>query len=170
MNPSMKNKRDIIKVLDELLIPRHFVRVKDNWYLDNQECVSVIGLDKSLYGGQFSISTALLLKELAPELLPHPPFHLCNFRMNIKFISPNWNELQTSLNLENDLLPANRKHIITTAITLFALPFITSLNSKQSIAHEYKINEDFEPYCNLDLKFALERAGYLSKEELKLNL
>lgn len=69
----ISSKRDLIRILDGLLMPHGFVRKKDNWYLDNEECVAVIGLGKSFYGGQFSVGIDMLLKKLRPDLLPFPP-------------------------------------------------------------------------------------------------
>ena len=169
MNLNLSSKRELINLLDSLLIPRAFIRVKDDWYCDNQECVSVIGLGKSLYGGQFSISIAFLLKELSPSLLPHPPFYLCHFRQAGQFIVPNPKELKEALDLESGISTTNRFSVITAAILQYAVPTISRLNSKQVIANEIKTNEDFEPYSSLELKLLLERAGYLSMEDLKLD-
>ena len=65
MSIPISSKRDLISVLGGLLVPHGFVRVKDDWYLDNGECIAVIGLGKSFYGGQFSLGIDILLKESA---------------------------------------------------------------------------------------------------------
>jgi len=169
MSNALSNKRDLIGLLDSLLAPHAFIRVKDDWYLDNQECIAVCGLGKSLYGGQFSIAIAFLLKELNPELLPYPPFHLCHFRQASQFIVPDQDALKAALNLENDVDAAKRKDVISLTVNQFAVPLIVRLNSKSIIAHEFKTNENFAPYCNLDLKLALKRGGYLNTEDLKLD-
>lgn len=171
MNFSFSNKRDIIKLLDALLTTHGFVRTKDDWYLDNQECVSVFGLGKSFYGGQFSLSMGILLKELRPQLLPFPPYHLCHFRgFALEFLMPNQTVLKAALNLENDISNSERVNSISVSINKYALPFILPLNSKQVIAQKIKTDEDFEPYCNLELKLALESGGYLNRDEMKLDL
>jgi hypothetical protein len=167
MSNTLSSKRDLTRLLDSILLPFAFIRTKDDWYLDNQECITVIGLGKSLYGGQFSISIALLLKELNPELLPYPPFYLCNFRQGIQFIVPNQSELKAALNLENNLPATDRANIISIAVNSFALPFILHLNTGRLIAHEIKSNKNFAPYCRLDLKLALKSKGYLSEEDLR---
>ena len=51
-----------------------------------------------------------------------------------------------------------------------AVPFLMPLNSKQALAQAYHDHQDFECYCNLDLKLALERHGFLSHQDLKLDL
>jgi hypothetical protein len=169
MSNNLSSKRDLIRLLDSLLVPHAFVRMKDDWYLDNQECVSVIGLSKSLYGGQFYISIAFLLKELSPELLPCPPFHFCHFRQASQFIVPDQQVMKAALDLENDVASADRLRIITLIVTQFAMPLILRLSTKSVIASEYKTNENFAPYCNLDLKLALKNSGYLSQEDLNLD-
>lgn len=169
MNLNLSSKRELINLLDSLLIPRAFIRVRDDWYCDNQECVSVIGLGKSLYGGQFSISIAFLLKELNPRLLPYPPYHLCHFRQASQFIVPNPDELKEALDLESSVSTTDRVNVITASILQHAVPTISRLNSKQVIANEIKTNEDFEPYSSLELKLLLKRDGYLSMKDLKLN-
>ena len=171
MNAILTNKRDLINLLDSLLVPHGFVRTKDNWYLDNKECISIIGLGKSFYGGQFSLGIDVLLKELRPDLLPFPPRHLCHFRgYGVEALTTDREGLKAALNLENSESSADRISTITRDVTQFALPFIMPLNSKQSIAHEYRVNQDFELYCKAELKLALEREGYLSEEELKFDL
>lgn len=169
MESAISNKRDLVKLLNFWLAPMGFVHVKDDWYLDNSECVSIVGLGKSLYGGQFSLAVAFLLKELVPSLLPYPPFHLCNFKKSAEFIVPNRNELKAALNLENNLSSKSRNDIIVSDLTKFVIPFIITLNSKQVIANEFRVNQDFEVYCDLDLKLVLERNGYLDWKELKLD-
>jgi hypothetical protein len=169
MNLNLSSKRELLNLLDQLLVPRAFIRVKDDWYCDNIKCVSVIGLGKSLYGGQFSISIAFLLKELSPSLLPYPSFHLCHFRQAGQFIVPNPEGLKEALNLESSIPTTDRICVITAAIIQCVVPTILRLNSKQVIANEIKTNEDFEPYSSLELKLLLEREGYLSIEDLKLD-
>ena len=171
MSVNVTNKRELIRLLDILLLPAGFVRSKEDWYLDNRECVAVIGLGKSLYGGQFGLGIDLLLKELRPELLPFPPCHLCHFRgLALEFLLPDGERLKAALNLENDLSSAVREEVISNAITKYAVPFVLPLNSKQVLAQEIKTNEDFKPYCRLELKLALERDGYLSHADWKLDL
>ena len=148
----INNKKSLVSLINSLLEPYGFKRVKDDWYLDNIECISVIGLGKSLYGGQFSIGVALLLKQLSPTLLPYPSFHLCNFRQNIKFIVAAPDELTAALNLENDLLSIDRLRVITEAVVKYAVPFILRLSTKESILLKMQHDEDFSSYCRLELK------------------
>ena len=170
MNNNLSSKRDLIRLLDSILVPRGFVRNKDDWYLENGACISIIGLGKSFYGGQFSISLAFLLKDVNPELLPFPPFHLCHFRKALELVVTNPEELKATLNLEHPMSTAQRTQFITLAVTESALPMILQFDSEQVIAHQIKTNDDIEPYCNLTLKLALERGGYLNHEDLKLDL
>ncbi|UOQ75089.1 DUF4304 domain-containing protein [Hymenobacter cellulosilyticus] len=170
MDNSLNTKRDLVKLLDSLLAPHGFERRKDDWYRDNGACVSVIGLAKSLYGGQFSISLAFLLKDVEPGLLPFPAFHLCHFRKALQFVVPNPQELKVALDLESPMGSIQRIQLITQAVTEVAVPTILQFNSERGIAQQIATNEDFEPYCELSLKLALERGGYLTREDLKLDL
>ena len=170
MSFPISSKGDLIRVLDRLLVPHGFVRVKDDWYLDNGECIAVIGLGKSFYGGQFSLGIDVLLKELRPDLLPFPPRHLCHFRgYGVDVLMPDRAHLKAALDLENDLMATERFQTIKTGIDE-AVPFLMPLNSKQALAQAYHDHQDFECYCNLDLKLALERHGFLSHQDLKLDL
>ena len=170
MENSLSNKRDLVNLLDALLVLRGFRRKKDDWYRDNGACMSVIGLGKSFYGGQFSIGLAFFLKEANPELLPFPPFHWCHFRKALELVVPNPQELKTALNLESAMGSDQRTYLITQAVTQVAVPAILQFNSEQNIAQQIITNEDFEPYCKLTLKLALERGGYLTRKDLKLDL
>jgi hypothetical protein len=170
MAENLSTKRDLVQLLDLLLAPHGFERKKDDWYRDNGVCVSVIGLGKSLYGGQFSIILAFLLKEANPELLPFPPLHLCHFRNTLEFVVPNPQELKTALNLEHPMGSEQRSALITQSVTQVAVPIILQLNSERVIAQQIITNEDFEPYCDLRLKRALNLGGYLTQEEMKLDL
>ena len=157
MSIPISSKRDLISVLDGLLVPHGFVRVKDDWYLDNGECIAVIGLGKSSYGGQFSLGIDILLKELRPELLPFPPRHLCHFRgYGVDVLMPNRGSLKAALDLENGLTVTERFCVIETGIN-DAVPFLMPLDSKQALAQAYHVHQDFECYCNLELKLALAR-------------
>jgi hypothetical protein len=167
MSSALSNKKELIKVLDTLLLPDAFIRLKDDWYLDNGECVTVIGLGKSFYGGQFSLSMALLLKRINPQLLPHPAFHLCHFRQGFQFIVPDQRELKAALDLDNNLPAAERIHTLTVAIRDSVLPFLLPLCTEPLLAQEIKSNKNFAPYCRLDLKLALKSKGYLRAEDLR---
>lgn len=170
MAKNLSGKRDLVELLDFLLAPHGFERKKDDWYRDNGVCVSVIGLGKSLYGGQFSIVLAFLLKAANPELLPFPPLHLCHFRKTLEFVVPNPQEVKTALNLENPMGSSQRSSLLTQALTQVAVPMMLQLNSEWVIAQQIITNEDFEPYCDLRLKRALNLGGYLTQEEMKLDL
>ena len=103
MDKNLSTKRELVNLLDSLLAPHGFKRKKEDWYRDNGACVSIIGLGKSFYGGQFSIGLAFLLKEANPELLPFPPFHLCHFRKALELVVTDPQGLKTALNLENSM-------------------------------------------------------------------
>ena len=152
MSLTLSNKKSLVFLLDSILLPYKFVRIKDDWYLDNNECVSVIGLGKSRYGGQFSIGVAFLLKELNPELLPFPAFYLCNFRQELRLIVPDSKALTSALNLENDVSSFNREQVIVEMLTKYAIPLVLRLDSKKNILLEAQINDNFGPYCRLELK------------------
>jgi hypothetical protein len=171
MSLPVSSKRDLIRVLDGLLVPHGYVRAKDDWNLDNGECVAIIGLGKSFYGGQFALGIDILLKELRPDLLPFPPRHLCHFRgYAVEFLMPDPGPLKAALDLENGLTATERFHTIGTGVIDYAVPFLMPLNSKQALAQAYHAHQDFECYCRLDLKMALERHGFLSHQDLKLDL
>jgi hypothetical protein len=171
MSLPISSKRDLIRVLDGLLVPHGYVRAKDDWYLDHCECIAVIGLGKSFYGGQFSLGIDILLKELRPDLLPFPPRHLCHFRgYAVEFLMPDHGPLKAALDLENGLTATERFRTIETAVVDYAVPFLMPLHSKQALAQAYRARRNFKCYCQLDLKMALERQGFLSHQDLKLDL
>lgn len=63
-----------------------------------------------------------------------------------------------------------RFHTIETAVGGYAVSFLAPLKSKQALAHAYRAHQDFDCYCQLDLKKALERQGFLTYQKLKLDL
>jgi hypothetical protein len=64
-------KKDLIKLLDEIFVPLGFKRKGNNWVLNGDELSKLINLQKSNYSNAFYINYGYIIKGLELTTVMH---------------------------------------------------------------------------------------------------
>lgn len=124
-------KKDIVQLLNETLVPNNFKR-KGNYWVDNHgEITKMVNLQKSDFATLFYINYGYILKTLP----------LGGTRMHIenRLASSDWKRLAQLLNLENDLPDSERSAALKEIFSNDLLPQMLSINSEGDIRNYLKI-------------------------------
>ncbi|KIC94982.1 DUF4304 domain-containing protein [Flavihumibacter solisilvae] len=130
------NKSDLIKIISETLGDEGFKKIKSMWYLESEECFAILELEKSPWGGQFSILLDVIVKQLDNSNVPEP--------INGNFISWELGQYQVdreivkkNFDLEDDSIPLfERKAFIQEILKYRAMPFLKKVSTIEGIKHE----------------------------------
>lgn len=60
-------KKNIVKILNDLMSPLGFRKKSNNWILDNGELIKIVSLQKSSYGNAYYINYGFILKSIPLE-------------------------------------------------------------------------------------------------------
>ena len=80
------NKEALIQILDQELVSEGFKRKGRNWYKTLDDCVQVLNLQKSPWGGQYYINLGILMRDLDSTKYPS---------RELSIIPPKLSELET---------------------------------------------------------------------------
>ena len=127
---SMSKARILADVIDQVLKPARFKKKKLNWYLDGEDTIGVLNLQKSNYGEKYYINLALWIKQLGDADAPQE--HKCHVRCRWEdIVKEDEKLLERLLNLEIDV-PA-RDERLRSALTNFVVPFFMQTRSIEQI-------------------------------------
>lgn len=91
-------KKDLIKLLDNIIKPYGFIKKGSDWYLSTNEIIKIITLQKSSYGNYYYLNYGFQIKELSEK---HPDKHISHRLGSLNEIE---NErIKILLNLEEDV-------------------------------------------------------------------
>ena len=131
----IKNAKSLFDLLDTFFIPHGFVRKKDTYYLNTEECICFFSIDKSgNSSGFFSNVMGCFVKALMEEQNAFPSYYKNHVRYNIdQFIGKK--KIREIFSLENDIFKDDeREKQIKKVIEKYALPFLSDLTSEAKIA------------------------------------
>jgi hypothetical protein len=163
------NRKILASAITDALQPGPWVKKKDHWFLDREDLISVVNLQKSDYGGEFYINIGVFIRPDAKALdkFPHigplserkhdisqyynysteyplgkyPKENHCDVRVRLDVLVPNRESLMSALNLE-DLSFTDKQRVITIthAVRDYALPFFSKVDSVDAL-HAYYYND-----------------------------
>lgn len=116
-----------------------FVKKSNNWYLETEETILVVNLQKSQYGEQYYVNCGVTLKSFGGD--PFPKEHLCDIRFRLSSVVPSekHEECERALNLENNIFSEEeRKIAVTKLFELYGLSLLLDCKSIASAASAYK--------------------------------
>ncbi|MBI1924296.1 DUF4304 domain-containing protein [Candidatus Poribacteria bacterium] len=126
------NTKDLERSITKLLKGDGFKKKGTSWYLENLECISVLDLQKSQWGGQYYINLGAFVKQL--DAVPFPKEHQCHLRGRLSEIVADKAQLERYLDLEDNSSPVEQKiRAITETIQKDALPLLSSFQSLDGI-------------------------------------
>ena len=147
----MGNKKEIIDTLSNILKPNGFKKKGNLWYLESHECYSLLELDKSTWGGQFSILLNVIVKALNNIEIPKSIYGGFG-GWSLDWLLPERETLQKSLDLEReDINTVQRKTIIEDALQNYGVPFLLEINSIDGLKNVLVKNKRLRYHTTLTL-------------------
>ena len=129
----------IREALSTLLKTHGFKKKSNSWYLDNEECVSVVNLQKSQYGDQFYINLGIAFKTLGT--VDFPAAYKCHVQFRLEEAIPDseQDKYKVAMNMENHSnFPDDRKAIVSTLMEIYGLPMLRESSSAKGVEAAYK--------------------------------
>jgi hypothetical protein len=146
----MNNKQELYSLINSLLEKNGFVRKKDDWFLESDECVSILGLGKSQWSGQYAIVLSVSVKAISNMKFPPPhKGHIHGF--SLENIASNKKKLRDALNFEVRM-PVEREKTIASAIEKKAIPFLKEISTIKGIKRSIVNVKDLEFHVLLKLR------------------
>jgi hypothetical protein len=129
------NKKQLKSLFTNLLLPIGYTCAGDMFFRRVGEVFLIVDLDKSRFGGTFTVNIGLFVDE-GDKLTQPPPFHLTHMKQTLTTIAPQAvrDKLVPALNLEEPMKDHERSDIITAALEEYGLPYLNSLSTIEGIA------------------------------------
>lgn len=134
----MTQSNPINEALSELLKARGFKRKSKTWYAANDECISVVNLQKSQYGDQYYINFGVALRALSPPDFPKE--YQCHIRFRLEATLPESERhmCKTLMDLENiSVTPGDRKAAVRQHMETYGVTLLRACSSVEGIAQAY---------------------------------
>jgi hypothetical protein len=115
-------RKALLKVFDECLRPKGFRRKASTWYLEREEAILLVNLQRSQWGPQYYVNLAVWLKALGACSFPKQ--HLCHVRERL--CSLVGKQLSSALSFEGfaGSIPEHTKQTIVDALVQHGIPFL----------------------------------------------
>lgn len=151
----ISNGKELYRFLDSLLVPNGFVRKKDTYYLNTDECICFFSIGKSDLGGHYDHAMGCFLKEIMNEANGFPKYYKSHLRYSIdSFIGRGMS--RQVFDLENRAyVKDERENIIKEIVEKYVIPFLKKLSSKKGIIDALAEYEDLKYRAIAILKDAL---------------
>ncbi len=148
---NLANLKDLEVVVTSVLKPEGYRKKKTNWYLETDDCILMVNLQKSRWGGQFYINLAVLITDLNKNNTPQE--YECHIRARLDEVVPNQNEVKKTLDLEDTTIPTETKiETLANALNAYGIPFLSSLNTLSKIKEKLQRQELKKIAIRLDMR------------------
>jgi hypothetical protein len=122
------NTKDLERSITEILKEEGFKKKGTSWYFETPECISVLDLQKSQWGGQHYINLGVFVKQF--DATPFPKEHQCHIRGRLSEIVADKTQFERYLDLEDNSFSVEQKlRAIVETIQKDALPLLSSFQS-----------------------------------------
>lgn len=135
----MATSNPIREALSTLLKAHGFKNKSNSWYLDDEESVSVVNLQKSRYGDQYYINLGVAFKVLG--VVGFPAAHKCHVSFRLEEAIPDAEQelYKAALNMENQSIsPDDRKAVVSRMVEIFGLAMLRESSSAKGVEAAYK--------------------------------
>jgi len=130
-------KKNIEKILNDLLAPLGFIKKSNNWILDSDELIKKVNLQKSSFGNVYYINYGFILKSIPLEYENMHVFY--GLSSSDPKTSKRINEL---LDFEFYINESDRTVELIEIIKSYLLDFIMSIQSESELQTELKNREN----------------------------
>ena len=123
------------EAVTKALHPMGFKRKASTWYLDGPDCVCLINLQKSNYGGQLYVNLAVSAKQLEANAFPKE--HQSQLRGRLSEITPGRAQLEANLNFEEtSSSPADKISRVVKAICDDGVPILLQCQTLKGLKEQ----------------------------------
>lgn len=152
------NSKELRDIFDRKLCSHNFLKKKDTYYLETEECLCFFYLGKSKFGGQYEDVFGCFSKEINQELKNFPPYYKCDLRFTLGLLLPKYKDaIKKVFDLENDTFSNNeREEYIERLLDEHAIPFIKLIGTKKGIIQAIKKHSKLKHYIEYDLLHSLK--------------
>lgn len=126
-------KRELVKILNEVFVPLGFKKKEDNWIINGDEIIKMVNLQKSKFSNSFYINYGYILKSI--------PLNGLTMHIFKGFGSIDKTEQQrivALLNLENDVSKADREEELKKYLFEKLVLDINKVNTEEDVLNELK--------------------------------
>lgn len=173
----ISNKTDLTDFITTTLKPYGFKKRSNIWYLETEECISALALNKSSWSNQFYLDVLLVVKALSKgTILKSSSDGEIMWRIDELFEEKR--ELNEYLDFENvDILSQLRETVLNNALINQALPFLQKLTTVDGIKDmvnkypkfKYCISDRLWNYLNLNVSRENPPSNENEKNTIKKN-
>jgi len=125
-------KKDIVKLLDDIFVPLDFKRKGNNWVIKGKELSKIVNLQKSNYGNYFYINYGFIIRGLELTTTTHVEHRLASVYREEQ------ERITDLLDLETDIPMDQRLKELRCLITNKVLIRIQSVNTEEDLLNEIK--------------------------------
>ena len=126
---------ELVKLIDNEMKRAGFKRKGKNWYLETDETVEVVNLQKSQWGNQYYVNLGILLKALDQSNTPKE--YQCHIRARLNDVADEAIDWGKILDLEDaSVVEEQRATATSNALRDNALPFLRKMSTTNGIKHE----------------------------------
>ncbi len=156
MNTHFINELLFAAMLCGILFFAYFKKKGFDWYIESEECICILNLQRSPSGDSFYINLAIHVKELDPTT--HPRYYQCGLNIRLNDIALNESRYQRCIDYFYSHGPeeiSSALRIVRKYIELYAIPFLfqcTSIEGLKNAIFDYNLNI----YLGLDIRNLLK--------------
>lgn len=129
----ISNAHDLYLFIDRIFNPYGFIRKKDCYYKNSDECIVFFSLGKtSNASGYFDHVMGCFLKELQPKVEKYPAYYKCNLKFHLgEFIERQ--KILDVFSLNHTLPEFQREVIIQEWLLNIVIPFLKKIDTKKGV-------------------------------------
>lgn len=125
-------RNPLVDALSTALDPYGYRRKGRTWYLDSDDALRIVDLQKSQYGDAHYINLAVWLKSFGDN--PAPKEHQCHIRTRLSALPGIGSDVDQALNLDDPSLTfEERQEVLQDALRVHGLPFLEAAGTLEGL-------------------------------------
>ncbi|MBP7515762.1 MAG: DUF4304 domain-containing protein [Flavobacteriales bacterium] len=143
------NEADLVRLLEIHLALHGFKRTKKTWYLESDDCYSLVELDKGTWGGNYHLNLNVVLKAWGAKP-SHDNGELLGW--GVEVLMPETLRIREALDLSNmTLTSTERDALLIVALEEYAIPFVKRTSTLEGLKEELRRNKRMRYHTSLIL-------------------
>jgi hypothetical protein len=133
------NTKTLVEILNEPLREEGYLRKAQAWYRFTPDCIMVVDLQKSDFGGKYYINLAVLLRAL--DATPVPKEHKCHLRVRVGQLvdDDERSTLKKYLDLEDGSVTTEERRVgLQRVLREIALPTLAEVSSLDAVKRKFE--------------------------------
>jgi len=151
----LANGAELYKFLDGLFYPHGFVRKKDTWYLNSNECIVFFHTSKSPFSGHYDHVMGCFYKKVYTDSNNFPKYYKSNLKQGIdNFVEKK--KVKMALDMEdNSFKGQEREELLKNLVEVYVIPFLIEISTEEGIRKAVEKKPTLKHYMDAETKDAL---------------